>query len=259
MPRDKRSRRQQTGKFTTTIAVDERDALDVAKEQNKDSAQHGKVGVLNLAARDKPCGAFEEGAPAQEESLSRRSTYAFSLRENKILDGQFETVTRGRKYHIPHDAVVSSPGVRVIRAGQGDGFRFYRKDEQFEVHMIACAGYDLRTQGSKDQESLQLTSAQRKEGVLIKVREILRVAAKNGDTCIVLGALGCGVFESDDKENKKNLIEALNIVLKEQEFRGVFKHISIAITGHGLAEEFRKGLKEQPPVRNIIRHYFSLK
>ena len=61
----------------------------------------------------------------------------------------------------------------------------------------------------------------------------------------VLGALGCGVFENKQThENKENLIAALNAVLQEPEFQGVFKHISIGVTGQKLAREIGEGIKK---------------
>ena len=73
-----------------------------------------------------------------------------------------------------------------------------------------------------------------------KVRSILRIALRNGQTTLVLGALGCGAFHNPPK----HVAEIFKAVLVEDEFDGVFKAVYFAIiddhNSNGNLEAFQK-------------------
>ncbi|KAI4760535.1 hypothetical protein E4T52_07553 [Aureobasidium sp. EXF-3400] len=62
-----------------------------------------------------------------------------------------------------------------------------------------------------------------------KVRLVLRCAAREGKTGLVLGALGCGAYRCPP------MLVAIEMkgVLKEEEFRGWFERVDFAVYGKG--------------------------
>lgn len=145
------------------------DCLDVCEDLKKDGLNPV---CLNLASERTPGGGWRNGRMAQEESIFYRSTLCVSL--NKDL------------YPIKLDRVLYSPHVQVFL--DSDYKKLASKDI-YTLSFITCPGirHPILTDGEmngKDYTSLKY-----------KIHTILKVAAIKGHDAIVLGALGCGVFQ----------------------------------------------------------------
>ncbi|KAF2685902.1 hypothetical protein K458DRAFT_299825 [Lentithecium fluviatile CBS 122367] len=136
------------------------------------------VAVLNLASEKHAGGGWKNGALAQEEALCFRSSLHLSLHSTY--------------YPIPTLSCVYTPNVLLIRTAIVAGLRHPdAKDGRFAM------------------EGERNTTKR-------KIRISLRVAARQGHTKVILGALGCGVFANPPEDVAQCFLE----VLREDEFQG---------------------------------------
>ncbi|KAH7085422.1 hypothetical protein BKA63DRAFT_400559 [Paraphoma chrysanthemicola] len=176
----------------TTISPSEEDnqdqAIPDASQDNTSSTsprQPKPVAVLNLASERSAGGGWQNGALAQEEALCYRSSLYLSLHRSY--------------YRLPSLCAIYSPSVLIIR------------DAMSPVISVAALRHPALTDDKKHFKN----EGQRAE-TKRKIRLTLRVAARNGHTKLVLGALGCGVFGNPPKEVAECFLE----VLREKEFQG---------------------------------------
>src|SRR5271170_7266342 len=156
------------------------DTLDAAQELH---FQHPKarIAVLNMASPLQPGGGVLSGAKAQEESLCMRSTLYASLRPEW--------------YRHPRDAVIYTPDVLVFRSAE---LKMLEAKDRFCVDVISCAAprHPEVSGGKDDTTSVCYADAEDEEMMSLKVKFIMRAAAKMGVTHLVLGALGCGAYRN---------------------------------------------------------------
>lgn len=192
----------------TAISVIDADTLDAAIMLRSQSPT-ATIGVMNMASDKYIGGGFLTGAPAQEESLCRRSTLWPCLMS-----------AEDRLYPFPATSVLVSPDVFVFRTGLEDNFRILPWSDCFFIRIISVAAiYKPRIQHGRFEKhgDRQLTAN--------KVRETLRAAFHAGCNQLVLGALGCGAF----KNPPKAIAETFRDVLNEPEFSSAFARITFAI------------------------------
>lgn len=199
-------------RYQTQFSVRTEDTFQVLVGLRK----QGKNPVgINLANRFYPGGGVEDGCPAQEESLCRRSNHIFGLKT--------------QRYPFPENGGIYCPHVQVFR---NSDFTFM--EDPVDVALVAIAGYDLRD-NSGDRQALNLpltgplTDLNACElftsGTKNKIRNMLREMAEKGHANLVLGALGCGAFQ-----NPPELVARLfKEVFQEKEFEGRFESVDFAI------------------------------
>ncbi|OSS53053.1 hypothetical protein B5807_03070 [Epicoccum nigrum] len=170
--------------------------------QPAQSSQTSKpVAVLNLASERHPGGGWQTGAMAQEEALCYRSSLYRSLRR--------------RFYPIPSLSVIHTPSVLIIRSPTAAGHKLYTTPASDLPVTSVISVAALRHPHLTPDEKAFASAGQRAE-TKRKIRASLRVAAMNGHTKLVLGALGCGVFANPPTDVAHCFLE----VLHEQEFQG---------------------------------------
>jgi len=164
-----------------------------------------KVAIVNFANKDHVGGGYTNGALAQEEDLCRNSTLF------TVLD----TLRNNGLYPIEHDKLIYSPGVRIIRSGYTTDFKLL--DTPLAIDVITQAAYNINGPEKNIPKNTVL------EGMRLKIRQSLTVAANNGIEGIILGAFGCGAFGNNPEDISQIYAEIL------PEFRGFFKEIRFSI------------------------------
>lgn len=112
-------------------------------------------------------------------------------------------------------AGIYSPSVIVFRSSSTTGHVLYPTGKPFNnLSVISIAA--LRDPPLTDSTPPDFKFAGDRETMLDKIRMMLRIAALEGHTRLVLGALGCGAFNNP----KEKVAECFLQVFGEPEFRG---------------------------------------
>ena len=131
--------------------------------------------VLNMASDYKPGGGVRSGKTAQEECLFRRSNAHLTHPEDW--------------YPLQWNDVIFSPSVTIIKDSE-----YKLLPETYDVGMIAVAGI------RKPRLINGLYSDDDRYDVSLKIESIFKIAIKHKYDSLVLGALGCGVFQNPPEE-----------------------------------------------------------
>lgn len=210
-----------------TIKVVNEDTLNAAIQLiNGRGADKPRPAILNFANYRTPGGGWQNGAIAQEEVLCYRSSLALSLDP--------------RHYPLAMDEALYSPYVLVVRGDMPSGHLLL--DDAPEALPVVSAltvaalykprvkTFVLRTKnadsdipedaaasGAEPRREKHVFELDRDRGIAkAKMRLALRMAAANRHDLLVLGALGCGVFENPPEDVAHCWLE----VLREDEFSG---------------------------------------
>ncbi|WP_435167847.1 TIGR02452 family protein [Paenibacillus glycanilyticus] len=142
-----------------------------------------RVGVLNFASAKNPGGGFLNGAMAQEESLAASSgLYGTQLRHER-----FYSANRACRSMMYTDHAIYSPDVVFFRDTR---FNLIRQPIRASVLTLPAVNYGQVVQ--KGENKLQAERVMKD-----RMRLALAVFAHQGDTNLILGAYGCGVFGND--------------------------------------------------------------
>ncbi|KEQ69497.1 hypothetical protein M436DRAFT_56092 [Aureobasidium namibiae CBS 147.97] len=176
----------------------------------------GKIAVLNLASDEEPGGGWRYTLSAtQEEALCYSSTLFATL--------------KGEYYPWPNTGEgcvqgVFSGEVVVWKDTLDNGCVDLKEGVREVVSVVTVAA--PRNPGLTDDKK-----GFREEGVLgefrNKVKLVLRCAAREGKTGLVLGALGCGAYRCPPEL----VAREMKGVLEEEEFRGWFDRVVFAVYG----------------------------
>ncbi|OCK81481.1 hypothetical protein K432DRAFT_392114 [Lepidopterella palustris CBS 459.81] len=192
------------GRKGTRIRVSNQDTFDAAIALQPDTTfatEKKPVAILNLASERHPGGGWERGTLAQEEALCYRSSLYLSLKWDY--------------YPFPPTSGIYSPTVVIIRDAMSRGHKLLAEipaDDLPVTSVITVAAQ----RGPKLARDLTYTYNYDRELMKSKIRVILRMAAQNGHTKLVLGAIGCGVFGNPPKDVAQCFLE----VFREREFEG---------------------------------------
>jgi uncharacterized protein (TIGR02452 family) len=210
------------GSFATKIEVINDTTLDaVIRLKVRDLSP----AVLNMASAESPGGGFLIGARAQEEYLCRSSALWACLEKNPMYAFH---IKRGDPFYT--DYVIFSPNVPVMRT---DDHAFLEKP-YLASFLTSPAVYASGVVTSMKARAGEIGPVMEK-----RIHKLLAVAAAHGQTCLVLGAWGCGAFGNDGR-----LIAGLFRDALQGEFRGVFQEIVFAITDWSDERRFIKPFEE---------------
>lgn len=211
--------------FDTAIALMDKD--DPHSTHNRPS----RPAVLNLASDTSPGGGWLRGYMAQEEALCYRSSLSLSL----------------HKPYYPLRALqgIYTRDVVIIRSSVKNGHKLFDAnepaDQQPVVSVVSVAA--LRRPAVSDGKVLssgaQTKAFTKKEDRALtkkKMTLVLRMAASRGHDRLVLGALGCGVFENPVDD----IVECWREVFEEKEFSGGWwKDVCFAVLDRNNVGTFR--------------------
>ena len=217
--------------YETKYECENIDCVDLAQRMISEGLNPA---ILNLASNKRPCGGYNDGASAQEESLCQMSTLSQSLYQ--FASPKYKYFKDANVNHIPNVypmdinfGGIYSPNVCFFRNNLS---KYYSLREQpFECSVITVASLSNReTNEYTDDESKYFDNDgyltnEGKEIEKNKIRTIYRIALDNNHDSIVLGAFGCGVYNLKSEEVSKLFKE----ILEETEFKNKFKVIAFAI------------------------------
>lgn len=132
-------------------------------------------------------------------------------------------------------AGIFSPQVCIFKDELANGCKeLVRKDTVIvsvtSVAAIACPPTVVTRQGST-----VMKSPKDKLKLIERVRMVLRMAAHNGKTVLMLGAMGCGVWGCPPRE----VAESMKAVLQGNEFAVWFGEVSFGIYDKEVCEVFK--------------------
>lgn len=211
----------QTTQYDTKYEVVEQDCLAFA-HQLLQADQTDDLAILNMASASNPGGEVYGGAGAQEEYLFRCSDYYRFLFQYAIsFDCRTYGITPNSLHRYPLDrnfGGIYTHGVTIFRDTEVKGYPLI--DGPWHTNFIAVAACNLRHEERGERIPSYLI-----ETTQNKIRTILRIAAANNQTRLVLGALGCGAFGNPPR----HIAELFCEILHEDEFRTRFREIYFAI------------------------------
>lgn len=168
------------------------------------------VAVLNFASAKNPEGGFLNGAIAQEEALAVSSALYPTLIK---FQSQYYDFNRSLRSLFYSDNIIYSPSVPFFR------------DENlalvspFHLSVVTCPAVNYGFVSAEDRSSVQ--------GVMMRrIQKVLHTLYIHGQTHIVLGAYGCGVFRNPVPDVAKAFRTCLG---KEGKFCDVFHHVHFAV------------------------------
>jgi len=191
------------------IIITKQDSFSAAIDQLKNFKTSC---VLNFASAKYPGGGFLKGSAVQEEDLCRKSTLYESIsRQNEL----YEWSTKHLRGSLYSDWCIFSPNVVIIR------------DSNLKLmRPVACT---VLTSPAPNRTAALKNKTATEEDIVIAMKNrcelILKVAAVEKRTNLVLGAFGCGVFGNDPKI----VAEIWRDLLKKEKYGKYFKHITFAI------------------------------
>lgn len=211
----------QTAKYNTKYEVAEQDCLAYA-HQLLQSDPTDDLAILNMASASNPGGGVYSGAGAQEEYLFRCTDYYRFLFQYAIsFDCRSYGIAPNPQHRYPLDrnfGGVYTHGVTIFRDTEAKGYPLI--DKPWHANFIAVAACNLRPEERGERIPSYLI-----ETTQNKIRTILRIAAANNQTRLVLGALGCGAFGNPPR----HIAELFRDILHEPEFRTRFREVYFAI------------------------------
>lgn len=208
------------------------DCMDVAEQL---LAQGYNPAILNLASAKRPCGGWDAGMGAQEESLCFSSNLSQSLYQ--FGDPKYKNVRDSgvavREIGYPHDinyGGIYSPGVTFFRNNISKHYTL--REQSFKCDVITVAA--LCFNGKSHYAGVDELSYQSEDGgftpegreiMLNKIRTIFRVGIEHGNDALVLGAFGCGAYALLPSA----VAPLFRVVMEEPEFKNKFKLLVFAI------------------------------
>ncbi|KAH8628812.1 hypothetical protein IG631_16069 [Alternaria alternata] len=178
----------------------------------------GKIGVLNLASDIEPGGGWRYTlSRTQEEALCYSSTLYATLKPEWY---PWPNTGQGSI------AGVMSPDVVVFRDTLDNGLAELPVDQRHVVAVMTVAAPCLPavTEGRKD-----FVKMEDLENLREKILLVLRMAAGEGVTRLVLGAMGCGAYRCPPRVVAKEM----KMALESEEFAGWFESIAFAVYAAG--------------------------
>lgn len=144
------------------------------------------VAVLNFASATNPGGGVVNGSNAQEECLCRISSLYPCLNQENLKENYYN-YHKKRKDTIYTDRCIYTSNVTVIKTDSQNPI-LLENDKRYDVNIITCPAPNIRNLKINQNELLDIYKR--------RIEKIIKIAIINGNTNLVLGAWGCGVFKN---------------------------------------------------------------
>lgn len=181
--------------------------------------------VLNFASAKRPGGGYLRGTIAQEEDLCRCSSLYYALKGQRDFYRLYDP-----KDPVYSDAFIYNREIVFFRNED------YSLAKPFLADVLTCAAPN----NSKDDISRKVLE----ETFERRIDNILSFAILAGNTDLVLGAWGCGVFNNDP-----DMVASIFAKLLFGKFKDKFRHVRFAVFDKTkelkVLEAFKKHLEEE--------------
>ena len=175
------------------------------------------VVALNFASARNPGGGFMSGAEAQEENLARNSLLYAALTSEAARPFYHAHNNGERNGGLYSHAVIYSPAVPIIRTEYAG--RLLESPWPLSFITAAAPNAGAARKRRVRQQDISAALAERAE-------RVLRVAAGNGHSALVLGAWGCGVFQNDPR-----MVAGVFCALLRGKYHGAFERVTFGVIG----------------------------
>ena len=191
--------------------------------------------ILNLASAKRPCGGWDAGMGAQEESLCFSSNLSQSLYQ--YGDPKYKNVRDSgvsiKEIGYPHDmnyGGIYSPDVTFFRNNISKYYTLREKPFKCDVITVAALCFNGKSHyAGIDELAFQAEDGgftpKGKEIMLNKIRTIFRMGVEHSKDALVLGAFGCGAYVLLPSA----VAPLFRTVMEEPEFKNKFKLLVFAI------------------------------
>lgn len=208
------------------------DCMDVAERL---IAKGYNPAILNLASAKRPCGGWDAGMGAQEESLCFSSNLSVSLYQ--YGDPKYKNVRDSgvplKEIGYPHDINYGGIYSSDVTFFRNNISKYYTlRETSFRCDVITVAA--LCFNGKSHYAGIDELAYRSKDGgfttegraiMLNKIRTILRLGVVHGKDALVLGAFGCGAYALSPSA----VAPLFRVVMEEPEFENKFRLIVFAI------------------------------
>jgi len=207
-----------------TFSFSEFDSAAAARYFHRRS-EHDSIAIMNFANGSNPGGGYTHGSRAQEEALCRQwpmyhpslravyqNLYPFGAYNREIVEAAQKRDTQA--LHI-YNAVLVTPGVRLMRDGPKERFRELEPKEMFPTTMVAAtAPQAFWWRAGVPTGGLEDTIVHTILGPLVAWKEGrgLPAGAEAASGVLVLGAWGCGAFGNDPEHMAARFMRAVDAV-----------------------------------------------
>ncbi|WP_257451284.1 TIGR02452 family protein [Paenibacillus soyae] len=195
--------------FRTKIEVTPETTLQAA---GRLAGEGRSVCCLNFASARQPGGGFLNGARAQEESLARSSgLYPTIVQMTEMYEENARVNTC-----LYTDYMIYSPEVPVFREDGGELL-----DRPYSISVITAPAVNAGVVRDREPEN----AGRIREVMTRRIEKIAAVALANGQTSMILGTFGCGVFKNDPEE----VASIFREVLQSDRWRDAFEYVVFAV------------------------------
>lgn len=213
----------------TTVSVTDETTQAAAQRLVQMNGQHD-LAVLNFASARKPGGGFLNGAPAQEESISRCS----GLYPTLLTQPDYYQKNRAGKSRMYTDHIIYSPKVPWFRSDD-----YSLLDDKYLASVITVPAPNVGSLGRQEKKHVEKVLRHR-------AGKILAVAEAEGQRSLLLGAWGCGVFKNDP-----NMVaDAFGTWLEDPRFASSFDNVTFAVFDNSQSGYVRKAFEDRYSGRN---------
>lgn len=210
--------------WSKPVELSERDSVEAALRLIEAGA--GKVGVLVFGSARRPGGGWLNGASAQEEDVSRKTTWALGCESPEF---------HGIEHADPiyEDRIVEVEGWAIAKESFG------RLEWLQAPRELALAGFAAPNMRAWKEQGRSMAEGNRRAEAALERRcaQALRSFESMGAQAAVIGAIGCGVFQVDPKLAAKAWRAALG------QAGGSLKIIECAL-GPSPSESLKEAFKE---------------
>jgi uncharacterized protein (TIGR02452 family) len=198
-------------KCKTQIEVVNASTLSIARKLAERGVK--KLLCLNFASAKNPGGGFLSGAEAQEENLAKSSgLYPCIAPITALYDANWHL-----KSCFYLDDMIYSPSVPVLRDDE-----YGLTDDYFCTSIVTAPAVNRGAVKLNEPDRVSEIEAVMTHRIAL----LLNLALYKGDTHLVLGAWGCGVFGNDANDMARYFAIQL---LENSKYIGAFEHISFAV------------------------------